>query len=203
MVQTAVSPPAHLESTQPRGRGANYDEAKLTQMDDASGSTASVRAPKCKKADEVVLPGDDDIVAGNSEPSSAEGEHSDWASHLLWNSDSACAGPGDQRLLNRRFDLSDEHASTIGLPACGSTPYLQTDASLGIEKSTWGQGQWCRWWFSEVQQAEGQNSQELPFPYLEVNLPASVPLIQTDEGISVYPAGSVTCWQASNDFPPI
>jgi hypothetical protein len=81
--------------------------------------------------------------------------------------------------------------------------YLQTDASPGIEKTTWGQGQWCRWWFNQVQQVEGQNSQELPFPYLEVNLSTTVPLIQTDEGISVYPAGSVTCWQASNDFPPI
>jgi hypothetical protein len=81
--------------------------------------------------------------------------------------------------------------------------YVQSDASPGIEKSTWGQGQWCRWWFNEVQQVESQNSQDLPFPYLEVNVPTTVQPIQTDEGIPVYPAGSVTCWQASNDFPPI
>jgi hypothetical protein len=79
--------------------------------------------------------------------------------------------------------------------------YLQADTSGdGPNKSTWGQGQWCRWWFNQVAQLETQNVQQVPFAYLEVNLPAGIALVQTDEGIPIYPAGSVTCWQANNDF---
>lgn len=176
--------------------------AKLTQMDDASGSTASVRARNARKltrwcflATMTLLP---------AIPSQAQQRVSIQTGLPIYF--------GTQTLHVQGQAIS-AYLIVVSIYPMNTPPpwpaglwlntYLQTDASLGIEKSTWGQGQWCRWWFSEVQQAEGQNSQELPFPYLEVNLPASVPLIQTDEGISVYPAGSVTCWQASNDFPPI
>lgn len=82
--------------------------------------------------------------------------------------------------------------------------YLQADpAGDGANKSTWGQGQWCHWWFNQVAQVETQNIQQVPFPYLEVNLPAGIPLVQTDENIPIYPAGSVSCWQANNDFPAL
>jgi hypothetical protein len=78
--------------------------------------------------------------------------------------------------------------------------YLQADSGDGANKSTWGQGQWCHWWFNQVAQLENQTPGQVPFPYLEVNLPVGVVQIQTDEGIPIYPAGSVTCWQANNDF---
>jgi hypothetical protein len=80
--------------------------------------------------------------------------------------------------------------------------YVETDSGGGTNKSTWGQGQWCRWWIYEVAALEEQNPQQLPYPYFEINLPTGVQLIQTDEGIPVYPAGSVTCWQANNDYAP-
>ncbi len=78
--------------------------------------------------------------------------------------------------------------------------YVQADSGGGANKSSWGQGQWCHWWFNQVTQAETENPEQLPFPYLQVNLPVGVVMVQTDEGIPIYPAGSVTCWQASNDF---
>lgn len=81
--------------------------------------------------------------------------------------------------------------------------YVEADSGGGTNKSTWGQGKWCRWWIYEVAALEQQNPQQLPYPYFEINLPTNITLIETDEGIPVYPAGSVTCWQASNDFPPI
>jgi len=59
---------------------------------------------------------------------------------------------------------------------------VQADAGDGVNKSTWGQGQWCHWWFNEVAQLEADNSQQVPFPYLEVNWPVGVVQIQTDEG---------------------
>ena len=81
--------------------------------------------------------------------------------------------------------------------------YVQADASgAGLDKSSWGQGQWCRWWFAQVAGLEVQNLHQLPFPYVEINLPVSVAPIQTDEQIAVYPAGTVTCWQANNDYAP-
>lgn len=80
--------------------------------------------------------------------------------------------------------------------------YVQADAGGGINKSTWGQGQWCRWWIYEVAALEQQNPQQLPYPFFEINLPTTAPLIETDEQIPVYPAGSVTCWQANNDYAP-
>jgi hypothetical protein len=79
--------------------------------------------------------------------------------------------------------------------------YVQADPGQGTDKNTWGQGQWCHWWFNEVAQAEQHNLRQVPFPYLEVNLSASAVKIQTDEGTLVYPAGSVTCWEALNDYP--
>ncbi len=81
--------------------------------------------------------------------------------------------------------------------------YVEADSGSGTNKSTWGQGEWCRWWINEVAKLEQQNPQQLPYPYFELNLPLGVQLIQTDEGIAVYPLGSVTCWQASNDYAPI
>ncbi len=81
--------------------------------------------------------------------------------------------------------------------------YVQADSGGGSnDKSTWGQGEWCRWWMYEVAALEQQNPGQLPYPYFEMNLPSAVPLIQTDEGTPVYPAGSVTCWQANNDYAP-
>ncbi|MGA2370142.1 MAG: hypothetical protein ACLPPV_24515 [Candidatus Korobacteraceae bacterium] len=80
--------------------------------------------------------------------------------------------------------------------------YVQADAGGGANKSTWGQGQWCRWWIYQVAALEQQNPQQLPYPYFQINLPTTVPQIETDENIPVYPAGSVTCWQANNDFAP-
>ncbi len=80
--------------------------------------------------------------------------------------------------------------------------YVEADSGSGTNKSSWGQGEWCRWWINEVAMLEQQNPQQLPYPYFEINLPTNLVLIQTDEGILVYPAGSVTCWQASNDYAP-
>lgn len=81
--------------------------------------------------------------------------------------------------------------------------YVQADAGSGVDKSSWGQGQWCRWWINEVATAEQQTSpQQVPYPYFQINLPTTVTLIQTDEQIPVYPAGSVTCWQVENDWGP-
>ena len=79
--------------------------------------------------------------------------------------------------------------------------YVEAGAGGGANKSNWSQSQWCQWWFNQVAQLETQDSQQIPFPYLQVNLPAGVAQIQTDEGIPIYPAGSVTCWQANNGFP--
>jgi len=78
--------------------------------------------------------------------------------------------------------------------------WVQADASEGVSKSSWGQGQWCHWWFNQVATLEAQNLQQVPFPYLQVNLPTGTALIETDEQIPVYPAGAVTCWQANNDY---
>jgi hypothetical protein len=80
--------------------------------------------------------------------------------------------------------------------------YVEADHGSGINKSTWGQGQWCGWWMSEVATLEQQNPQQIPYPYFQINLPTSVAMMQTEEGISVYPAGSVTCWQANNGYAP-
>jgi hypothetical protein len=80
--------------------------------------------------------------------------------------------------------------------------YVQADANDGIDKSTWGQSKWCQWWFNEVSAAEQKNQKQVPYPFFEMNFPAAIPLIQTDEQIQVYPAGSVTCWQADNDYAP-
>jgi hypothetical protein len=81
--------------------------------------------------------------------------------------------------------------------------YVQADAGSGTNKSTWGPGSWCRWWIYEVASLEQQHAQQTPYPYFEINLPLGVELMQTDEGIQVYPAGSVTCWQASDDYAPV
>jgi hypothetical protein len=80
--------------------------------------------------------------------------------------------------------------------------YAEADPGGGINQLTWGQGEWCRWWINQVAALEQQNPQQLPYPYFEINLPTGVQLIQTDEGIPVYPPGSVTCWQANNDYAP-
>ena len=80
--------------------------------------------------------------------------------------------------------------------------YVQADASDGIDKSTWGQSKWCQWWFNEVAAAEQHNQKQVPYPFFEMNFPAIIPPIQTDEQVTVYPAGSVTCWQADNDYAP-
>jgi hypothetical protein len=70
-------------------------------------------------------------------------------------------------------------------------------------QSSWGQANWCRWWFLKVAALEIKNKKQLPYPYFELNLPADVQQqIVTDEQISVYPSGSVTCWQADNDYAP-
>jgi len=81
--------------------------------------------------------------------------------------------------------------------------YVQADAGSGVNKSSWGQGQWCRWWFSQVATAEQQTDpRQVPYPYFEINLPVTVTMVQTDEQTPVYPAGSVTCWQVENDWGP-
>jgi hypothetical protein len=80
--------------------------------------------------------------------------------------------------------------------------YVEADSGSGTDKSSWGEGEWCRWWINEVATLEQQNPQQLPYPYFELNLPFGVQTIQTDEGTNVYPAGSVTCWEASNDYAP-
>lgn len=80
--------------------------------------------------------------------------------------------------------------------------YVQAAANDGLNKSTWGQSKWCQWWFNEVAAQEQQNQQRVPYPFFEMNLPTSIPLIQTDEQIPVYSAGTVTCWQADNDYAP-
>jgi hypothetical protein len=71
-------------------------------------------------------------------------------------------------------------------------------------QSTWGQANWCRWWMNQVAVLErSSNPKSPPYPYFEINLPAGVqPQIMTDEQISVYPSGSVTCWLAENDYGP-
>jgi len=81
--------------------------------------------------------------------------------------------------------------------------YVQADAGGGgANKSSWGQGEWCRWWIYQVAALEQQNPQQLPYPYFQINLPAGVQMLETDEQILVYPPGSVTCWQANNDYAP-
>jgi hypothetical protein len=80
--------------------------------------------------------------------------------------------------------------------------YLQADSGNPLNKKTWGQSSWCQWWFSEVATLELQNPKHLPYPFFEMNMLTSASPLQTDEGIPVYPAGSVTCWQANNDYAP-
>ena len=80
--------------------------------------------------------------------------------------------------------------------------YVQADSSGSQDKSTWGQSKWCRWWFYQVAALEQQSPKHVPYPFFEINLPFGATLLQTDEQILVYPAGSVTCWQADNDYAP-
>ncbi len=80
--------------------------------------------------------------------------------------------------------------------------YVEADSGSSNNQSTWGQSEWCRWWASEVATREQENPKQIPYPYFEINLPTGVAQIQTDEQIPVYPAGSVTCWQADNDYAP-
>jgi len=80
--------------------------------------------------------------------------------------------------------------------------YVQADSGNPQDKSTWGQSTWCRWWFYQVTTLEQQNPKRVPYPFFEMNMLTSVTPVQTDEGIPVYPAGTVTCWQADNDYAP-
>jgi hypothetical protein len=81
--------------------------------------------------------------------------------------------------------------------------YVEADpGGSDNDKSSWGQGSWCRWWFYEVAAVEQQNPKHVPYPFFEINLPTDGTPLQTDEQIPVYPAGSVTCWQADNDYAP-
>jgi len=80
--------------------------------------------------------------------------------------------------------------------------YVQADSGDPQDKSTWGHSSWCRWWFYQVVALEQQNPKHVPYPFFELNLQTDVGLIHTDERIPVYPAGSVTCWQADNDYAP-
>ena len=80
--------------------------------------------------------------------------------------------------------------------------YVQEDPGSPLNKSGWGQSTWCHWWFYEVAGLEQQNQKQVPFPFFEINFLTAATLIQTDEEILVYPAGTVTCWQADNDYAP-
>jgi len=83
--------------------------------------------------------------------------------------------------------------------------YVEVDPNSPNDnvQASWGQANWCRWWMNEVAVLEGNtNPKSTPYPYFEINLPAGVPQIMTDEQIPVYPSGSVTCWQAENDYGP-
>jgi hypothetical protein len=80
--------------------------------------------------------------------------------------------------------------------------YVQADSGDPKDKSTWGQSSWCRWWFFQVAAQEQTNPKHVPYPFFEYNLQTGTTLLQTDEGIPVYPAGTVTCWEADNDYAP-
>ena len=56
---------------------------------------------------------------------------------------------------------------------------------------------------SQVAALEIKNKKQLPYPYFQINLPADdQQQILTDERVSVYSSGSVTCWQADNGYAP-
>jgi hypothetical protein len=80
---------------------------------------------------------------------------------------------------------------------------VDPDSPDNNQMSTWGQTNWCRWWIYQVANLEQQNGKKLPYPFFEMNLPSgNQQIIITDEQIPVYRSGSVTCWQAENDYAP-
>ena len=77
--------------------------------------------------------------------------------------------------------------------------YVEVDPGDG---RNWGQGDWCRFWFSKVQALEQQNEKQVPYPFVETNVPQDPQYIITDEGIWVLPQKSMTCWQVENEYAP-
>jgi len=54
------------------------------------------------------------------------------------------------------------------------------------------QAQNCSKWYSTILRRETNNPRAVPYPYLELVFMQSAPIL-TDEGIFVFPLGSITC----------
>jgi hypothetical protein len=68
-----------------------------------------------------------------------------------------------------------------------------------IHTNTW----YCDRWFHRVATLEETaNARGTSYPYLEINLVAVTQRIVTDEGVQIYPFGSISCWEARGWFGP-
>lgn len=66
----------------------------------------------------------------------------------------------------------------------------------------WGQSNWCQWWFNKVAVDQRGAGKRVPYPFYQVNIPASDNQIETDEGIPIFTPGSVSCYEVENTFAP-
>jgi hypothetical protein len=83
--------------------------------------------------------------------------------------------------------------------------YVQVDQGIsdGNQRSSRGNADWCRWWINQVAADQRRTDPtHIPYPYFQINTPAGMEPIQTDEGFSVFPPGSVSCWEAQNSYGP-
>jgi hypothetical protein len=71
---------------------------------------------------------------------------------------------------------------------------------LGDHTNTW----YCDQWFQRVSTLEKTaNAQGTSYPYLEINVATGTHWVSTDEGVQIYPPGSVSCWEARGWFGPV
>ena len=87
-------------------------------------------------------------------------------------------------------------------PQSGFVQVDRGDPDRENQKEGLGQAQWCRWWFQQVHALEIVNGKQLPYPYIELNESLDATLIRTDEGVNVFPPGSIKCWQIENYYAP-